>query len=62
MGIKDLQSSALPLGHAAEKDSFESIYDLNSKETHSLLFICNGHGEDVIAFEIIKRLLKKSKT
>ncbi len=59
LGIKDLQSSALPLGHAAEKDSIESFYDLNSKVSHSLLFICNGHGEDVIAFEIIKRLLKK---
>ena len=56
--IKDLQSSALPLGHAAEKDSIESFYDLNSKVTHSLLFICNGHGEDVIASEIIKILLK----
>ncbi len=61
LGIKDLQSSALPLGHAAEKDSMESFYDLNSKETHSLLFICNGHGEDVITSEIIKRLLKKIK-
>ena len=59
LGIKDLQSSALPLGHAAEKDSIESLYDLNSKVSHSLLFICNGHGEDVIASEIIKRLLKK---
>ncbi len=59
LGIKDLQSSALPLGHAAEKDSIESFYDLNSKVSHSLLFICNGHGEDVIASEIIKRLLKK---
>jgi len=29
--------------------------------THSLLFICNGHGEDVIALEIINRLLKKIK-
>ncbi|WP_348535627.1 lipid-A-disaccharide synthase-related protein [Prochlorococcus marinus] len=29
--------------------------------SHSLLFICNGHGEDVIALEIIKRLLKKIK-
>ena len=48
LGIKDLQSSALPLGHAAEKDSVESFYDLNSKVSHSLLFICNGHGEDVI--------------
>jgi len=28
---------------------------------HSLLIICNGHGEDVIALEIIKRLLKKIK-
>ncbi|MDC3092103.1 lipid-A-disaccharide synthase-related protein [Prochlorococcus sp. AH-716-M18] len=56
-----MQSSALPLGHAAEKDSIESFYDLNSKATHSLLFICNGHGEDVIASEIIKRLFKKIK-
>ncbi len=61
LGIKDLQSSALPLGHAAEKDSIESFYDLNSKVSHSLLFICNGHGEDVIALELIKRLLKKIK-
>ncbi len=61
LGIKDLQSSALPLGHAAEKDLMQSFYDLNSKVTHSILFICNGHGEDVIASEIIKRLLKKIK-
>ena len=44
LGIKDLQSSALPLGHAAEKDSIGAFYDLNSKVSHSLLFICNGHG------------------
>ena len=61
LGIKDLQSSALPLGHAAGKDSTGSLNDLNSKETNSILFICNGHGEDVIASEIIKRLLKKIK-
>ena len=61
LGIKDLQSSALPLGHAAEKDSNRSFYDLNSKVSNSILFICNGHGEDVIAFELIKRLLKKIK-
>ncbi len=61
LGIKDLQSSALPLGHAAEKDSNKTFYDLNSKASHSLLFICNGHGEDVIASEIIKILLKKIK-
>jgi uncharacterized protein (TIGR03492 family) len=29
--------------------------------SHSILFLCNGHGEDVIASEIIKRLLKKIK-
>ena len=61
LGIKDLQSSALPLGHAAQKDSIKSFYDLNSQVTNSLLFICNGHGEDVIASEIIKRLLKEIK-
>ena len=61
LGIKDLQSSALPLGHAADKDSVESFIDINSKVTHSLLFICNGHGEDVIALEIIKRLLNNIK-
>ncbi len=61
LGIKDLQSSALPLGHAAEKDPIESFYDLNSKLSHSILFICNGHGEDVIVLEIIKRFLKKIK-
>ena len=61
LGIKDLQSSALPLGHAAEKDLIKSFNDPNSKVTHSILIICNGHGEDVIALEIIKRLLKKIK-
>ena len=50
-----MQSSALPLGHAAEKDSFNSLYDLNSNVSHSLLIISNGHGEDVIALEIIKK-------
>ena len=60
-GDKGFAILCLPLGHAAEKDSIESFYDLNSKASHSLLFICNGHGEDVIASEIIKRLLKKIK-
>ena len=43
LGIKDLQSSALPLGHAAEKDSIESFYDLNSQATHSLLSVSYTH-------------------
>ena len=61
LGIKDLQSSALPLGHAADRDLIESLNDPTSNVSHSLLIICNGHGEDVIALEIIKRLLKKIK-
>ena len=61
LGIKDLQSSALPLGHAADEALVESLNDPNSNRTQSLLIICNGHGEDVIALEIIKRLLKKIK-
>ena len=64
LGIKDLQSSALPLGHAADKKSKDLVNDFISKEIHSLLIICNGHGEDVIALELIKRFLihKKFKT
>ena len=61
LGIKDLQSSALPLGHAADRDISESLNDPTSNASHSLLIICNGHGEDVIALEIIKRFLKKIK-
>ncbi len=61
LGIKDLQSSALPLGHAADRDLIESLNDPTSNASHSLLIICNGHGEDVIALEIIKRFLKKIK-
>ena len=63
LGIKDLQSSALPLGHAAgrDKDMIESLNDPTSNTYHYVLIICNGHGEDVIALEIIKRFLKKIK-
>ena len=61
LGIKDLQSSALPLGHAADRNLVQSLNDLTSNASHSLLIICNGHGEDVIALEIIKRFLKKIK-
>ena len=61
LGIKDLQSSALPLGHAADRDMIKSHNDPTSNGSHSLLIICNGHGEYVIALEIIKRFLKKTK-
>ncbi len=56
-----MQSSALPLGHAADRDLIESLKDLTSNASYSLLIICNGHGEDVIALEIIRRFLKKRK-
>jgi len=39
----------------------ELLNDPTSNKTQSLLIISNGHGEDVIASEIIKRLLKKIK-
>ncbi len=54
-----MQSSALPLGHAADEYLTESLNDLTSNMSNSILIICNGHGEDVIALEIIKNLLKK---
>ena len=60
LGIKDLQSSALPLGHAADRNLIDSPNDLTSNASHSLLIICNGHGEDIISLEIIKRFLKKT--
>ncbi len=57
LGIKDLQSSALPLGHAAERDLSNQLQYPNSRKSNSLLIISNGHGEDVIAAAIIKELL-----
>ena len=56
LGIKDLQSSALPLGHAAE-ELYNPLEYLNSTKSNSLLIISNGHGEDVIASLIIKELI-----
>ena len=50
LGIKDLQSSALPLGHAADRDMIESHNDPTSNASHSLLIICNGHGEDCLLY------------
>ena len=55
-----MQSSALPLGHAASRD-LNSLQYPNSRKTTSLLIISNGHGEDVIASEIIKELLPLRK-
>tara|TARA_B100001769_G_scaffold48161_1_gene34474 strand:+ start:30 stop:359 length:330 start_codon:yes stop_codon:yes gene_type:complete len=56
LGIKDLQSSALPLGHAAENESFISNSNRISQAEQNLLFLCNGHGEDTIACRVIEAL------
>ena len=54
LGIKDLQSSALPLGHAAENDIFISNLNRISQAEQNLLFLCNGHGEDTIACKVLE--------
>ena len=56
-----MQSSALPLGHAAGKNLSIPLQHFNSRETNSLLIISNGHGEDIIACEIIKEILLLKK-
>ncbi len=56
LGIKDLQSSALPLGHAAENEIFISNSNRISQTEQNLLFLCNGHGEDTIACRVIEAL------
>ncbi len=58
LGIKDLQSSALPLGHAAENKIFISNTNRISQTRKKLLFLSNGHGEDVIAVKLIEALHK----
>ena len=56
LGIKDLQSSALPLGHAAENEIFISTSNGISQAEQKLLFISNGHGEDEIACRVLEAL------
>ena len=56
LGIKDLQSSALPLGHAAENEILISSSNGISQAQQKLLFLCNGHGEDVIACKVLEAL------
>ena len=56
LGIKDLQSSALPLGHAALGNSLTYTTHTISLRTSKLLVLSNGHGEDLIALRIIESL------
>ena len=56
LGIKDLQSSALPLGHAAAGERLVPQNDRISHGSSVLLVICNGHGEDLIALRILEAI------
>jgi uncharacterized protein (TIGR03492 family) len=62
LGIKDLQSSALPLGHAAIRGAALPSADRISEGagtppgSGSLLVLSNGHGEDLIALRILEAL------
>ena len=51
-----MQSSALPLGHAAENEIFISTSNRISQAEQNLLFLSNGHGEDTIASRVIEAL------
>ncbi len=57
LGVKDLQSSALPLGHAAISGANPLAADRISRPRHSrLLLLSNGHGEDLIGLRILQAL------
>ena len=56
LGIKDLQSSALPLGHAADKLNRSPPLDRISQKYKNVLVLSNGHGEDLIALKILEYL------
>ena len=56
LGIKDLQSSALPLGHAADRERPFPSGDRISHNDAGLLVVCNGHGEDLIALRVLEQL------
>ena len=56
LGIKDLQSSALPLGHAADRESPFPSGDRISRNEAGLLVLSNGHGEDLIALRVLEEI------
>ncbi len=56
LGIKDLQSSALPLGHAAIGECVSSPSDRISEANGDLLVVSNGHGEDEIAIRVLQEI------
>ena len=60
LGIKDLQSSALPLGHAASREPSPPSADRISRGDSPLLVICNGHGEDLIALRVLQAIHRQA--
>ena len=60
LGIKDLQSSALPLGHAAAGERLVPQSDRISHGSTTLLVVCNGHGEDLIALRILEAVHRRN--
>ena len=56
LGIKDLQSSALPLGHAAREVLQPLSADRIRQSNKTVLFLANGHGEDLIARRVLEKL------
>ena len=56
LGIKDLQSSALPLGHAADREASSPWRDRISRGSGALMVISNGHGEDLIALRVLEAI------
>ena len=55
-----MQSSALPLGHAAAREQLSPSGDRISHAPGSLLFLCNGHGEDLITLRIIQAVHRRA--
>ncbi len=51
-----MQSSALPLGHAAVRDMKLPHADRISQVATALLVLTNGHGEDLIALRVLEEL------
>ncbi len=51
-----MQSSALPLGHAANLALLRPSKNRISHSSKNLLFLSNGHGEDLIALQILQAL------
>ena len=51
-----MQSSALPLGHAAAGEPQLPSADRISQAAKTLVVVCNGHGEDLIALRVLEEL------